>query len=80
VLLDHLSSIRERWERRHRPDVLTARESQVLALAAVGLTNAEIATELFLSRSTVRTHLEHVYEKLGVRSRTAAISWLRTRR
>lgn len=79
LLLAHLSWIRERWERRHHPDVLTTRESQVLALTAAGLTNTEIAAKLVLSRSTVRTHLENIFEKLGVHSRTAAVAWLQTR-
>jgi DNA-binding CsgD family transcriptional regulator len=79
LLLAHLSSIRERWERRHHPEILTAREREVLAMTAAGLTNAEIATKLFLSRSTVRTHLEHIFDKLGVHSRTAAVAWLQTR-
>ena len=65
LLLAHLSSIRERWERRHRPDILTARQIEVLALLAAGFTNAEIADKLFLSRSTVRTHLENIFRKAG---------------
>jgi len=65
--------------RRHRPDILTTRESEVLALTAAGLTNAEIAAKLVLSRSTVRTHLEHIYERTGTHSRTAAVACLRTR-
>jgi ATP/maltotriose-dependent transcriptional regulator MalT len=44
---------------------------------ADGLSNAEIASALVVERSTVRKHLENVYEKLGVRSRTAALAKLR---
>lgn len=51
---------------------LAPREREVLALAADGLTNAEIARRLVVGPATVKTHLEHVYEKLGVESRTAA--------
>jgi DNA-binding CsgD family transcriptional regulator len=48
---------------------LTEGEHRVVALAAQGHTNAEIADRLFLSRYTVQTHLKHVFVKLGLRSR-----------
>jgi DNA-binding CsgD family transcriptional regulator len=48
---------------------LTEGEWRVVALAAQGHTNAEIARQLFLSRYTVETHLKHVFVKLGLRSR-----------
>jgi DNA-binding CsgD family transcriptional regulator len=51
---------------------LTPREVTVLARAAAGETNAEIASGLFIGDSTVRKHLEHIYEKLEVRNRAAA--------
>ena len=54
------------------PAGLTAREVEVLKLAARGLTNAQIAQELFLSPRTVNAHLNSIYHKLGVSSRTAA--------
>jgi DNA-binding CsgD family transcriptional regulator len=53
---------------------LTTREREVVALAAEGRTNAEIARELWVSPSTVKKHLENVYVKLGVSGRTAAAS------
>ena len=53
---------------------LTARERDVLAWVARGKTNAEIAELLWLAPSTVRKHLENVYAKLGVRTRTAAVA------
>jgi DNA-binding CsgD family transcriptional regulator len=56
---------------------LTSREREVMLRVADGLSNAEIASALVVERSTVRKHLEHVYEKLGVRSRTAALAKLR---
>lgn len=56
------------------PERLTARERDVLALVADGRTNAQIATELFLSQATVKTHLVHVFEKLRVTSRTEAVA------
>jgi DNA-binding CsgD family transcriptional regulator len=56
----------------HRLQLLTPRELTVLARAAAGETNAEIAGALFINPSTVRKHLEHIYEKLVVRNRAAA--------
>jgi DNA-binding CsgD family transcriptional regulator len=76
LLRPHLGSIRERWERRHRPPLLTAREINVLELVAEGLTNAEVGARLVISPTTVRTHLENVFDKLGVHTRTAAVAWL----
>jgi DNA-binding CsgD family transcriptional regulator len=70
----HLARIRARWERRRRPPLLTRREAEVLELVELGLTNGEIASRLVISRTTVRTHLENVFEKLGVHTRTAAVS------
>jgi DNA-binding CsgD family transcriptional regulator len=56
---------------------LTPREREVMLRVADGLSNAEIASALVVEQCTVRKHLEHVYEKLGVRSRTAALAKLR---
>ena len=58
-------------------DRLTAREREVMQCVADGLSNAEIARVLVVELSTVRKHLEHVFDKLGVRSRTAAVAALR---
>lgn len=57
------------------PSTLTAREAEVLALAAAGRTNREIAAELVLSEHTVRRHLQNVFAKLDVPSRAAATSY-----
>lgn len=52
---------------------LTPREHEVLMLLAAGATNAEIATELFLGETTVKTHVSRVLTKLGARDRTQAV-------
>jgi DNA-binding NarL/FixJ family response regulator len=53
---------------------LAARERQVLELVAKGTSNREIARELFISEATVKTHLSHLYGKLGVKDRAAAVA------
>ena len=55
-------------------DALSAREIAVLQLAARGLSNSEIAKELFVSTTTAKAHLVHIYAKLGVNDRTAAVT------
>jgi DNA-binding CsgD family transcriptional regulator len=57
--------------------LLTRRELEVVRCVAEGLTNEEIAKRLWIEVPTVRKHLEHVYDKLGVRNRTAAVAALR---
>jgi DNA-binding NarL/FixJ family response regulator len=51
---------------------LSPREQEILDLVRQGLTNAEIAQTLFVSVSTVKVHMRHIFEKLGVRTRTEA--------
>jgi DNA-binding CsgD family transcriptional regulator len=65
-------------EEQHLPR-LTPREREILDLVAEGRTNAEIAETLWLSRGTVRKHLDNVYAKLGVHTRTAAAAFVRER-
>jgi DNA-binding CsgD family transcriptional regulator len=55
-------------------DRLTKREREVLSWVALGKTNAEVAQILWLAPSTVRKHLENVYAKLGVGTRTGAVA------
>ena len=64
----------EHWARQvsKRTGSLTAREAEVLELVAGGSSNREIAGRLFISEPTVKVHLRHVYEKLGVRNRAEA--------
>jgi DNA-binding NarL/FixJ family response regulator len=57
------------------PDGLTAREADVLALIAAGFTNREIAGRLFVSEATVKTHINHLFAKIGARDRAAAINY-----
>jgi len=56
------------------PDLLSARELEVLALVAAGSTNREAAQRLFISEATVKTHLLHIYAKLEVRDRASAVA------
>ncbi|WP_159602877.1 response regulator [Agromyces humi] len=53
---------------------LTVREAEVLTLVADGRSNRDIGRELFLSEATVKSHLVHIFTKLGVGSRTAAVA------
>ncbi|MFI1577859.1 response regulator [Embleya sp. NPDC055664] len=69
------------FSRMRKPDnTLTAREVEILQLLARGVGNAEIARRLFISQATVKTHLGHIYAKLGVDTRTAAVSVATERR
>jgi len=52
---------------------LTGRELEVLALIGLGKTNGEIAAELFVSEGTVKTHVNHLFTKLRLRDRAAAV-------
>jgi len=56
------------------PTPLSPRETQVLVLVAEGCSNREIGLRLFVGEATVKTHLQHVFEKLGVGDRTRAVT------
>ena len=57
------------------PDGLTGREAEILGLIARGLTNPEIAAQLFLSNHTIKTHINRIFAKTGSRDRAAAIGY-----
>ena len=52
----------------------TDRELEILVIVARGATNKAVAAQLFISEATVKTHLLHIYEKLGVNDRAAAVA------
>ena len=60
--------------RRHPVPRLTPRQTDLLRLVAAGHTNTQIARRLGISEATVRTHLENIYRRLQVPSRTAAVT------
>lgn len=67
-------------DRMRAPEVsLSSREMEVLELVAAGQSNADAASRLFVSETTVKSHLAHIFSKLDVTSRTAAVSAARQR-
>lgn len=68
-------------DRLSRPQAsLSAREIEILQALATGATNKELAQQLFISAATVKTHLIHIFQKLGVDTRTAAVTVARERK
>jgi len=80
--VDHARQEQVRKERGREPgaglvEPLSERELEVLRLVADGLTNQDIADRLFIAVSTVKSHTNSIYGKLGVRNRTQAIALAR---
>jgi DNA-binding NarL/FixJ family response regulator len=61
--------------RAHPPDDLTPREVEVLIQIAAGLSNTEIAATLFVSEATVKTHINHIFAKTGLRDRAQLVGY-----
>ena len=74
----HRSRHRRQRQAASLPDDLTPREVEVLTLIARGLSNREIAAELFVSGATVKTHINHVFSKIGARDRAQAVHYAYT--
>ncbi|MDX6297714.1 MAG: hypothetical protein QOI51_1571 [Nocardioidaceae bacterium] len=70
-----LDSPPARSSRQPLPDGLTLREAEVLTLIAAGLSNSEIARTLVLSNATIKTHINHIFTKTGVRDRAQAVRY-----
>lgn len=60
--------------RRPGPGTLTDREKEVLQLVANGCSSRQAATALFIGEASIKTHLQHIYDKLGVRDRASAVA------
>jgi DNA-binding NarL/FixJ family response regulator len=77
-VLDRLNSAAEASPGPSRPTAvegLTARETEVLTLIASGLSNSEIADRLVVSEATVKTHVNRLFAKTGVRDRAQAVAY-----
>lgn len=76
-LLDHLDSTPTTADTQaaEPPDQLSNRELEVLQLIANGLSNGEIATRLFVTEATIKTHINHIFTKTGVRDRAQAVRY-----
>ncbi|MEL7562119.1 response regulator transcription factor [Dehalogenimonas sp. 4OHTPN] len=72
-VIDHLKTKAVKLEEESPVNTLTEREMEVLKLAAKGVSNRDIAEQLFVSNRTVQTHLSNIFKKLAVASRTEAI-------
>lgn len=73
-LLKYFTQKPEREDFIDSPVKLTDREVEILQMIAKGLSNNEVATVLKISKSTIRTHLEHIYQKMEVTNRVEAIT------
>ena len=78
VLTEDLSDRADAQAFNSHYEQLTNRELEILNLVAQGLSNREIAEQLFVSRCTVESYIKHIYRKLSVTKRTQAVSTART--
>ena len=78
--LDGARELLDQRERRRADPELTEREQQVLALVAQGLPNKLIARRLAITERTVKGHLTHIFDRIGVTDRTQAALWARDHR
>lgn len=76
LLRPHIAAAYRAAERQRQPIQLTPRQLELLAQVRRGLTNRQVARVMGLSEGTVRRHLENIYERLGVSSRTEAVARL----
>lgn len=76
LLRPHLQAAFTVAQRRRGPSPLTARQREILRYVSAGYTNGQISRRLALSEATVRKHLENIFARLGVTSRTAAVARL----
>jgi DNA-binding CsgD family transcriptional regulator len=74
LLRPHLRDLYQRRKHEARAPQLTPRQQELLGLVAAGYSNTDIARQLHLSPNTVRKHLENIYQRLDVSSRTAAVA------
>jgi DNA-binding CsgD family transcriptional regulator len=79
LLQPHLQAAYDTARRRRRGgDPLTSRQREIVRLVSEGTTDQQIATRLHISQATVGKHLENVYSRLGISSRSAAVAWFLT--
>lgn len=76
LLRPHLTQLVRTHRARAGTPALTERQTELLRYVAAGLTNRQVARKLAISEGTVRRHLENIYERLGVSSRTAAAAYV----
>jgi DNA-binding NarL/FixJ family response regulator len=74
LLRPHLHRIFHERRNRDPAGALTVRQQQLLNLVAIGYTNSQVGRRLSISEATVRKHLENIFERLQVTSRTAAVT------
>ncbi len=74
LLLPHREAAYRRGQQRRAAQSLTARQVMLMELVRDGYTNAQIANRLHLAEGTTRSHLNNIYARLGVQSRTEAVN------